>query len=108
MGIILRYILLALLIYWLLRRWQQKIKQSFSRQSSKYQRGASSHKASKNPYQVLGVPPSAPPEEIRRAYRTRLAEYHPDKVEHLGEELKKVAKEKSQEILKAYEDLGKP
>jgi len=29
--------------------------------------------------------------------------YHPDKVSHLGEEFQQIAKEKSQEINRAYE-----
>ena len=33
--------------------------------------------------------------------------YHPDKVNHLGEELKKVAHEKTLEIKAAYEKLSK-
>jgi len=31
--------------------------------------------------------------------------YHPDKVAHLGEELQKLAHEKSQEIQRAYQQL---
>jgi DnaJ like chaperone protein len=34
-----------------------------------------------------------------------MMEYHPDKVAHLGEELQKLAHEKSQEIQRAYQQL---
>jgi preprotein translocase subunit Sec63 len=36
---------------------------------------------------------------------TRMKEYHPDKVAHLGDELQVLAHEKSQEIQRAYRQL---
>jgi hypothetical protein len=59
-----------------------------------------------DPYAVLGVPPSASRDAIHSAYRSRMQEYHPDKVAHLGEELQKLAHEKSQQIQRAYQELG--
>jgi DnaJ-domain-containing protein 1 len=46
-------------------------------------------------------------EDIRRAYRRRMSEYHPDKVAHLGEEIRQVATEKSKEINAAYEEASR-
>lgn len=57
-------------------------------------------------YEILGVPRSASSEAIRAAYRERMKEYHPDKVAHLGEDLKKLALEKSQQIQRAYREVG--
>ena len=57
-------------------------------------------------YQVLGIPRSASSDAIKAAYRSRMQEYHPDKVAHLGEELQKLAHEKSQEIQRAYRQLS--
>jgi uncharacterized membrane protein YkvA (DUF1232 family) len=56
-------------------------------------------------YTVLGVTRSASSDAIQTAYRERMQEYHPDKVAHLGEELQKLAHEKSQEIQRAYRQL---
>ncbi len=56
-------------------------------------------------YEVLGVARSASSDAIQAAYRARMKEYHPDKVAHLGEELQKLAHEKSQEIQRAYRQL---
>ncbi len=58
-----------------------------------------------DPYRVLGVPRSASQEAIRAAYRARMSEYHPDKVAHLGEDLQRLAHEKSQTIQRAYRTL---
>jgi len=33
--------------------------------------------------------------------------YHPDKVDHLGEEFQQLASEKTQELIRAYEMLRK-
>jgi len=66
-----------------------------------------SHAWTPDAYTVLGVPPSASPQEIRAAYRARMQEYHPDKVAHLGAELQQLALEKSQQIQRAYHQLQK-
>ncbi|MGQ9483986.1 MAG: DnaJ domain-containing protein [Desulfosoma sp.] len=59
----------------------------------------------KNPYDILGVSPEADLESIKKAYHRKAAQYHPDKVNHLGEELQQLAKEKFQEIQWAYETV---
>ncbi len=58
-----------------------------------------------DPYRVLGVGRSASQEEIRAAYRARMREYHPDRVAHLGEELQRLAHQKTLEIQEAFERL---
>jgi hypothetical protein len=45
--------------------------------------------------------------EVKRAYRNKIREYHPDKVAHLGSELRDLAECKSKEINAAYEYLSK-
>ncbi|TBR22509.1 DUF1232 domain-containing protein [bacterium] len=58
-----------------------------------------------DPYHVLGVKSSAGAEEIKDAYRRRMAEYHPDKVAHLGPDLRALADKKAKAIQRAYEQL---
>ena len=53
-------------------------------------------------YEVLGVAEDASSEEVRRAYRALIAQYHPDKVSGLGEEFQEIAEKKSREINNAY------
>jgi DnaJ like chaperone protein len=54
---------------------------------------------------VLGLRPGASHADISRAYRTQMKRYHPDRVDDLGEELQRVAHEKTLEIQRAYEEL---
>ena len=70
-------------------------------------RGSSSASSSsgRDPYQVLGLDSSATDEEIKKAYRRLAMKYHPDKVEGLGEEVKKNAEAQFREINEAYETL---
>lgn len=63
--------------------------------------------ADDDPYRVLGVPSMASADEIKAAYRLRMAEYHPDKVAHLGPELRKLADLKTKAIQRAYERLSR-
>jgi hypothetical protein len=69
-------------------------------------RAQSKHARAFDAYVVLGVTRSASSDAIQAAYRTRMQEYHPDKVAHLGEELQTLAHEKSQDIQRAYRELN--
>lgn len=62
----------------------------------------------KNYYEVLGVPSVASHLEIKKAYRERAAEWHPDKKSHLDEEQRKNAEEMFKVIGEAYEVLTDP
>ena len=56
-------------------------------------------------YIVLGIDNTATVAEIKKAYRKKAIEHHPDKVEHLGEDIRKGAEEKFRQINEAYEQL---
>src|SRR2546422_1758662 len=53
-------------------------------------------------YEVLGVPRTAGPDEIKRAFRRLAKEYHPD----MAKGDKKVAEERFKELSEAYEVLA--
>jgi curved DNA-binding protein CbpA len=56
-------------------------------------------------YELLGVDPGAPADEIKRAFRREIAKYHPDKVQHLGREFQEIAAVRSAELTRAYKTL---
>lgn len=62
---------------------------------------------SKNPYTILGVDYSASPDAIKKAYRNKVGQFHPDRVAHLGEEEGEEAHVKFLEIQAAFEELEK-
>jgi curved DNA-binding protein CbpA len=60
----------------------------------------------KNYYELLGVSPNAPQDEIKRAFRAQIARYHPDKVQHLGQEFQAMAADRAAELTEAYRILS--
>ncbi len=58
-------------------------------------------------YKSLEIEPTATDEEIKKAYRNMAKKYHPDKVNDLGEDVKKSATEKFRSVNEAYENLKK-
>ncbi len=55
-------------------------------------------------YKVLEISPDATDDEVRKAYRKLALKHHPDKVATLGEDVRKAAEKKFQEI-NAAKDL---
>lgn len=56
-------------------------------------------------YRVLEIEPGADVETVKKAYRRMANKYHPDKVNHLGEDFLKVAEEKFKAINGAYQQI---
>lgn len=58
-------------------------------------------------YSVLGVSPDASDEEVRKAYRKLALKHHPDRVAALGDDIRRAAEKKFQEINEAKERIYK-
>lgn len=69
--------------------------------------GGNSSLANNRAYEILGIERSTPEEEIKKAYRQMALKYHPDRVTHLGEDVRKAAEEKFKKIQEAYEAVKK-
>lgn len=119
MGLLLRLLIRAapLLFFMILARSAREMFRQFQGSGWTYnvppppggqgQRRNPGYAGAKNPYEVLGCPPSSTNDEIKRKYRELLAKYHPDKFigQNLDKEFVDLASRKFQEIQEAYDAL---
>lgn len=63
--------------------------------------------ASDADYRILEIAPDASDAEVKKAYRAAAIKHHPDKVSHLGEDVRKAAEEKFAQVNEAYERIKK-
>src|SRR5258708_3886357 len=57
---------------------------------------------------MLSVASDAPTDEIKKAFRREIARYHPDKVQHLGQEFQEMAASIAADLTEAYRILMDP
>ena len=69
--------------------------------------GASSNSSLDDAYRVLGISPSATNDEVKAAYRKMALKHNPDKVATLGEDVRRAAEKKFQEINDAKDRIFK-
>jgi len=63
--------------------------------------------SSDSAYKILEIEKSATDDEVKKAYRKMVKKYHPDKLQHLGDEHVKGAEEKFKQVQKSYEQIQK-
>lgn len=61
----------------------------------------------RDPYEILGIPPTAGDEEIKNAYRALARRYHPDQFVGKSDEEAREAAEKMKEINEAYNEIAR-
>ena len=64
-------------------------------------------KDTESDYKILEISRSATDDEVKKAFRKMAVKYHPDKLEGLGDEIKKSAEEKFKVMQQAYENIKK-
>jgi uncharacterized membrane protein YkvA (DUF1232 family) len=90
--------------FWWIRQRLEKI--PIGEEEPRQRRPAAGEKRQAwDPYAVLGIRRGASREEVAHAYREQMKLYHPDRVAELGEDLQRVAHEKSIEIQRAYQEV---
>src|SRR4029077_9373056 len=57
---------------------------------------------------MLSLPSDAPSDEIKKAFRREIPRYHPDKVQHLGQEFQEMASGIAADLTEAYRILMDP
>jgi hypothetical protein len=58
-----------------------------------------------DPYHVLGANPSDSEDELKKKYKQAVMQYHPDRVAHLGPDLRELAAKKTTEINAAFSQI---
>lgn len=58
-------------------------------------------------YKILEISKNSTDDEVKKAYRKMAVKYHPDKVSHLGDEVKNLAEEKFKMVNQAYSNIKK-
>lgn len=87
----------------------QYTESQFQQFKARYAAGSGAGAGPDKYYAVLDASPSDPDDEVKRRYRKKVAEFHPDKIASKGlpEEFTKFAEEKFREIQEAWEHIKK-
>jgi DnaJ-domain-containing protein 1 len=101
----------VVLVYMLYKNARQKKQAGYTytnRQSqNKSKTATSGHLSLDEAYQILGIGPDSSLDKIRKAYKEKIAQSHPDKVSHLSKELQDKAKELTLKLNNAFDVIKK-
>jgi DnaJ-domain-containing protein 1 len=100
-------LVLGVTIYMAAQSMKRRVKSGPGRTRQKTAPPRSDDEILRDPYEILGISHDASAEEVKNAYRRKMAKYHPDKVDHLGDDFKKIAEEKAKAIQEAYERISR-
>src|SRR5439155_6392748 len=60
----------------------------------------------KDYYALLEIAPTSSADEVKKSFRSQIAKYHPDKVQHLGKEFQAMAADRAAELTESYRILS--
>lgn len=90
------------------QQYQQQYRQDqYRQQSSQSNYSYTNSYTIENDYKMLEITSTASDEDVKKAYRKLAMKHHPDKVNHLGDDLRKTAEEKFRLLNQAYERIKK-
>lgn len=98
-------LLLFALVAWQSYRRRRTRSEAKTSEANRHER--TTQPPSPDPYTLFDLRPDASREQIEARYKELALQYHPDRVAHLGQELRTLAHEKMIEIQRAYEELLK-
>ena len=111
---LMRFVLYSLMFmgtFWLVRRLRGHMASSsngaYSSPADEEETAGTGRREPLDPWEVLQLEPGASPEMIDAAYKAQLLKYHPDRVDHLGDEFQQLAHRKTLAIRQAYTILKK-
>jgi DnaJ-domain-containing protein 1 len=97
----------AVLVYMLYKNARQKKRAGYtytnSQSQNKSKTTTSGHLTLDEAYRILGIGPDSSLDEVRKAYKEKVAQSHPDKVSHLSKELQDKAKELTLKLNNAFD-----
>jgi hypothetical protein len=89
---------------------QYRENQSYKKEESKFKREQNTNppkEVKKTCFSILNVPPTATVEEIKKAYRSKVVQYHPDKFASSGKAAEDKANEITKDLNRAYKECLK-
>lgn len=99
--------IVGLIYYFRKRHGQfQSFSANFKSGNDSNSNNSSSNLSKQDPFGILEIAQGSSKEEVTKQYKKLMSQYHPDKVAHLGDDLKKLAQEKTLQIQAAYEKLN--
>ncbi len=106
MGIVIRLIIILVCLYFVvssLRNLLLKITKGGTQQNTFGGNPSASQQELERKFgDILGLKGKISKKDIKSAYRQQMAQYHPDKVQHMAGDFKSFAEIKSREIGEAY------
>jgi DnaJ-domain-containing protein 1 len=97
----------VILVYLLYKNARQKKRAGYtytnSQSHNKSKTTTSDYLSLDEAYRILGINPDSSLDEVRKAYKEKIAQSHPDKVSHLSKELQDKAKELTLKLNSAFD-----